>query len=137
MQHAPRWPKINTPTTAGEPFNVMKTANDQQPKQNTINMKYTLSIILALAALLAVGCDQKKAAINEKTEATKDAIDTRKDQVNADAKEATKQADANAKLDKAKIEASKDATQAQLDADKKKADAEADAAKAKVDAENK
>ena len=100
-------------------------------------MKQTLSILLALAALLAVGCNPKKAAINEQTEATKDAIDTRKDEVNANAKEAVKQTDANADLNKAQIEANKDAAQAQLDADKKKADAEADAAKAKVDSEEK
>ena len=99
-------------------------------------MKYTLTIILAFSAFLAVGCDKQKAAINDQNEATKDAIDLRKNEVNSAAKAATKQADANSVIDKAIIEANKDAVQAQLDADKKKADAEAEAAKAKVDAEN-
>ena len=69
-------------------------------------------------------------------EATKEAIDTRKAEVDADAKYATKQTDVNAKIDKARIEANKVSAQAQLDAEKKKAEAEADAAKAKVDAPN-
>jgi len=100
-------------------------------------MKYTTSLILAIAALFAVSCDKQKGAINNQNEATKDAIDLRKDEVNANAKEASKQADTNAEINKARIEANKDSAQAQLDADKAKADAEAEAAKAKVDAENK
>ncbi len=100
-------------------------------------MKYTTLVILALAASFSVGCDKQKAAIDETKNATKEAIDMRKDEVNAVAKEATKQTDTNATIDKARIEADKDSVQAQLDADKKKADAEADAAKAKVDAEKK
>ena len=92
---------------------------------------------LALAAAVTIGCDQKKSAINDTREATKQAIDIRKDEVNVAAKKATAQTDANATIDKARIEANKASMQAQLDADKKKADAEAAAAKAKLDAENK
>lgn len=99
-------------------------------------MKFPTYTIAALAAILTTSCNKQKAAINESTEATKDAIDTRKAEVDANAKLATEQTDANAKIDKARIEADKASAQAQLDANKKKAEAEAEAAKAKVDAEN-
>jgi hypothetical protein len=100
-------------------------------------MKRTQLAILALAAGLIVGCDKKEATVDQNKEATKNAIDNRKDAVDATAKDAKQQADVDATLKKAKIEATKDATQAQLDADKKKAEAEAAAAKAKIDAEKK
>ena len=98
-------------------------------------MKHAKYLILAIAAILTVACNEKKAAIEDNKDATKEAIDMRKSEVNADAKEAIRQTDTNAKIDKARIEANKEAIQAQLDADKKVADAEAEAAKAKVDAE--
>jgi PBP1b-binding outer membrane lipoprotein LpoB len=98
-------------------------------------MKYLVPV--ALAALFLVGCDKEKTASEYKNEATKSAIDTRKDAVDVAAKEATKQSDVDAAIDKAKIEAKKVATQAQLDADKKKADALAELEKAKSDAEKK
>jgi hypothetical protein len=125
------------------------TANENQSeptKQKHIKMKspqikgsrkHLNLVILALAAGLSVGCDKQKTAIDDHKEATKEAINIRKDEVNTAAKKATAQTDANAKIDKAQIEANKDSIQAQLDADKKKADAEAAAAKAKLDAENK
>lgn len=99
-------------------------------------MKHTKLLLLAFTAIISVSCDKQKTAINENNDATKHAIDARKDEVNADAKDATKRTDINAAIDKAQIEANKVAMQAQLDADKKKADADAKAAKAKVDAEN-
>ena len=68
---------------------------------------------------LSVGCDKQKSAVNENKEATKEAIDIRKDEVNVAAKKATAQTDANAAIDKAQIEANKKSLQAQLDADKK------------------
>ena len=98
-------------------------------------MKYLIPV--ALAAFVLVGCDNQKTAIEDKQEATKSAIDTRKDAVDVAAKDATKQADVDAAVDKARIEARKVAAQAQLDADKKKADALAALEKAKVDAEKK
>src|SRR6476646_9085402 len=98
-------------------------------------MKYLIPV--ALAAFVLVGCDKQKAAIETNKEATKDAIDNRKDAVGAAAKDATKQADVDAAIEKAKIEANKEAALAQLDADKKKADAQATLEKAKVDAEKK
>lgn len=98
-------------------------------------MKSTTSIIL-FAAVLSVSCNEQKAAIEDNKDATKEAIDERKAEVNSDAKLATQLTETNATIDKARIEANKDSMQAQLDANKKKADAEADAAKAKVDAEN-
>ncbi len=98
-------------------------------------MKYPTYAIAAIAAVLTIGCNKQKAVIDDTTDATKEAIDTRKAEVDADAKYATEQTDVGAKIDKARIEANKDSIQAQLDADKKKAEAEADAAKAKVDAE--
>ena len=100
-------------------------------------MKLTNYIILSLVAVLAIGCDKQKTAIEENKEATKEAIDMRKTEVDKAAKDATRQTDVNATIDKARIEANKDSIQAQLDADKKKADAQAEADKAKVDAENK
>jgi hypothetical protein len=100
-------------------------------------MKYPNYAIIAIAAILTIGCNKQKAVINDSTDATKEAIDTRKDEVAADAKYATEQTDVNAKIDKARIEANKVSAQAQLDADKKKVEAKADAAKAEVDAENK
>lgn len=100
-------------------------------------MKSIKYAILALAAVVSVSCDKQKSAIDKSNEATKEAIDNRKDEVNADAKSAIKQTNTNAAIDKANIEANKDSAQAQLDADKKKADADAAAAKAAVDAQNK
>jgi hypothetical protein len=97
-------------------------------------MKHTKLILLSSLAILSVGCNPKKTAIEKDAKATKEAIDVRKDEVDAAAKEATKQTDANAEIDKARIEAGKVSDKAELDADKKKADAEADAEKAKVDA---
>lgn len=98
-------------------------------------MKIPTSAIAVIAALLAISCNKQKAAIDETKEASQKAIETRRDQIGADAKSATEQSDANATIEKAGIEAAKVSGQAQLDADKKKVEAEADAAKAKVDAE--
>ena len=100
-------------------------------------MKHINLALLALAAAVFVGCDKQNAVIENKKEATKTAIDIRKDAVDVAAADAKKQADADAAMDKAKIEAKRDAAQAQLDADKKKADATAALEKAKVDAEKK
>lgn len=98
------------------------------------SIKYAL---FALAAIVTVSCDKQKSAIDESNKATKEAIDVRKDEVNADAKQAVRQTETNAAIDKARIEADKVSAQAQLDADKKKSDAAAEAAKEEVDAENK
>jgi hypothetical protein len=100
-------------------------------------MKHLNLALLALTAAAFVGCDKHDAVIENKKEATKTAIDIRKDAVDVSAADAKKQADADAAIDKAKIEAKRDATQAQLDADKKKADAAAALEKAKADAEKK
>lgn len=101
-------------------------------------MKYAKWIFLAVIAAAAfVGCDKEKASIEDTKDATKNAIDIRKDTVDAVAKDAKKQADLNAASEKARIEANKDVLQAQLDADKKKADAIAKAEKARLDAEKK
>ena len=99
-------------------------------------MKYPTYTIVVIATILTIGCNKQKAVIDDKTDATKEAIDTRKGEVAEDAKYATERTDVNAKIDKARIEANKVSDEAQLDADKKKSEAEADAAKAKVDAEN-
>ena len=99
-------------------------------------MKYPTYAIVAIATVLTIGCNKQKTAIDESTDATKEAIDTRKAEVTADAKYATEQTDVNAKIDKARIEANKVSAQAQLDAEKKQVEAEADAAKAKVDAQD-
>lgn len=98
------------------------------------SIKYSL---LALAAVVSVSCDKQKTAIDESNEAAKEAIDIRKDEVNANAKNAIKQTNTNATIDMARIEADKVSAQAQLDAEKKKSDAAAAAAKAEVDAQNK
>jgi hypothetical protein len=104
-------------------------------KTKTKKMKPIMLGIVAVCVL--VGCDKKDTAIDNKTGVTKNAIDSRKDAVDAAAKEAKKQADVDAAVDKAKIEAKQAAAQAQLDADKKIADAKAALEKAKLDAEKK
>ena len=100
-------------------------------------MKYAKYITIAMTAVLTFSCNKEKTAIDQHNEAKKEAIDLRKTEVNADAKEAIKNTDANAKIDKAIIEANKESMQAQLDADKKISDAEAEAAKAKVNTKEK
>ncbi len=94
----------------------------------------TITAVLVLSILVIVSCNKEKSAINAKAEATKDAIDKEKRDVNTAAANATQQTDHNAAVDKANIEAAKTIAQAQLDADKIKADAEAAAAKTKLDA---
>ena len=98
-------------------------------------MKYQPYALIALAALFTASCNKEKLAIEENKDATQHEIEIRKDEVNADAKSATKQAELNADLDKASIQAEKNMIQAQLDAEKRQAEADADAAKAKVDTE--
>lgn len=90
-----------------------------------------------LAAVITISCNEKKSAIDQSTIDTKNAINARKAEVDADAKYATEQADLQAGVNKAMIEADKVSSQARLDADKKIVDAEAAAAKARVDAESK
>jgi|GEM_PF-1133453 len=92
---------------------------------------------LALSALLVIGCNKEKAAIDANNETTQTTLDQQKANVDAAAKEARAQTDVDAKIDKAVINANQTIDQAQLDAEKKKADAEAEAAKAKVEAEKK
>jgi hypothetical protein len=82
-------------------------------------MKYL--ILGVLAASVLVGCDKQNAAIDEKNQAAKVAIDNEKKSVDVAAAEAKKQV----------------ADQAQLDADKQKADAQAALEKAKLAAEKK
>ena len=52
-----------------------------QPKPKINIMKHITPVILALASLLIVGCDKDKAAIDAKEDATKNAINDRKDAV--------------------------------------------------------
>ena len=49
-------------------------------------MKQLIPVVLA--AFVLVGCDKQKAAIEDNKEATKNAIDSQKDAVNAAAKDA-------------------------------------------------
>ena len=93
-----------------------------------------LLIPMILAAFVLVGCDQRKAAIDDNATVTKSVIDQEKKDVNAAAVVAIKQAETDALVEKAKIEKNKLAAQAQLDADKVKADAQAEFEKAKLDA---
>ncbi len=99
-------------------------------------MKHISLTLIALTSLTLVGCNKQKMAIDDQKQATLNAIDDRKVNVNAEAKEATAQADINAVIDKANIEADRTTDQARLDAAKKQAEADAIAAKARVDAEN-
>jgi hypothetical protein len=101
-------------------------------------MKTTTLLFLAFtSAATLTSCNEKKAAIDANRNATKDAIDDRKEEVNEVAKAATQQADINAEIIKANIEAANKSAQAQLNANKVKADADAVAEKARVDALNK
>ena len=115
---------------------TLTTIQIQNTHKHT-TMKLTKLLMLALTAVIFVSCDKQKTAIDENNAATKQEIDSRKDEVNANAKDAINRTDTNATIDKAQIEANKVSMQAQLDADKKKADADAKAAKARVDAEQK
>jgi len=99
-------------------------------------MKYQTYALVAIAATLTIGCNKQKAEIDEIKDATTDAIDVQKEEVNADARYAAEQTELNAKIDLARIEADKISANAQLDADKKRAEAEAEAAKARIDAAN-
>lgn len=99
-------------------------------------MKPTTFALAGLAVILSVSCNKEKAAIEETKDATIEAINVRKAEVDADAKFAQEQTDINARIDKSNIEANKDFIQAELDADKKKAEAVAKAAKTRIDAEN-
>jgi hypothetical protein len=105
------------------------------PKKDDIMKNQTYAFI-ALTAFLTASCNKQKAAIDETNNATQNAIEIRKDRVDADAKLATEQIEANAESDKVNVQAEKASMQARLDAEKKMAEAEAEAAKAKVDAEN-
>jgi 3-hydroxy-3-methylglutaryl CoA synthase len=108
---------------------ILKTRALLQGKLNPVTTS-----LLALSALVIVGCDQQKTAIDDSTDHTQSMIEERKDAVAADAADATRRVDVNADIDKANIEAEKVATEAQLDADKIKAGAEGAAEKARVDA---
>jgi PBP1b-binding outer membrane lipoprotein LpoB len=48
-------------------------------------MKHLIPVVIALAAFVLVGCDKQKSAIDDNKEATKNAIDNRKDAVDAQA----------------------------------------------------
>jgi len=100
----------------------------------TIYILMKILIPVVLAALVLVGCDQQKSAIDDQKATTKTAIDQEKKAVDNAATAATKQAETDAEVEKAKIERNKLSAQAQLDADKVKADAKAEFEKAKVDA---
>jgi hypothetical protein len=98
-------------------------------------MKYPTYAMIVIASALTIGCNKEKARIDDSNAAMHEAIDERKDEIDADAKYATEQTAAAAAIEKARIEAERGSMQAQLDADKKKADAEAEAEKARVDAQ--
>lgn len=98
-------------------------------------MKSHFIVLIAIAAALTLSCNEKKSAVNDATETTKERIDKEKAEVDAAAKEAIERTEAKAAVDKATIEANTGIIQAQLDAEKKLADAAAKEAKAKIDAE--
>ena len=59
-------------------------------------MKYQQYALIALTALLTASCNKEKAAIEDNKDATQNAVEIRKDEVDEVAKEATEQAEANA-----------------------------------------
>lgn len=100
-------------------------------------MKNILRAFIATAFVVLVSnCNKQKSAINEAKDADQAVIESRKDKVDADAKNAIEQTQINADIDKANIKANQEALKAQLDAEKVAVDADAEAAKAKIDAEN-
>lgn len=99
-------------------------------------MKYQTYALVAIASILTVSCNQQKSEIDDIKDATTDAIDVQKEEVDANARYATEQTELNAEIDKAQIEADKISANARLDAEKKRAEAEAKAAKARVDAQD-
>ena len=98
-------------------------------------MKHTKLALLALSAVVIIGCNKKKAEIDANTDAVKTEIEHRKDAVDSVAKEATAQTNANADIDKANIEANKAAAQANIEANKVAAQAQLDADKKKAEAD--
>ena len=66
-------------------------------------MKDIIPAIVAFSTLFIVACDKDKAAVEARTDATKDAIDNRKVEVKKAASDAIKQTDINANIDKANI----------------------------------
>ncbi len=73
-------------------------------------MKTNTLILLALSTFLVTSCNKQKAAIDDRAEASKEAIDSRKDSVEAEAETAKEQTDTNAAIDKANIDAAKQPT---------------------------
>ena len=105
-------------------------------RKTPYHMKSIIPFI-AISTLFLTGCDKEKAAVNASNSADKEALDKRKDAVDAAAKDAQKQNVEDAAVTKANIEANKDSIKAQLDAEKDKSDAAARAEKARIDAERK
>jgi hypothetical protein len=92
-------------------------------------MKTPFILTVAAAAILAVGCDQQKQALNERS------IDSEKDNIQKSAREAKSEVDKQAKTQKDMLDAEAKSAQAQLDAEKARVRAEAAPdAQPKVDA---
>ena len=92
-------------------------------------MKTPFILTVAAAAILAVGCDQQKQAINDRS------IDSEKDNIQKTAREAKSEVDKQAKAQKDMLEAEAKSAQAKLDAEKARLKAEATPdAQPKVDA---
>ena len=86
------------------------------------------SIILIIAAMVAIGCDQQRQATNDRS------LDSEKSAVTKSAREAKKAVEAKADAQKERLDAEAKAAQARIDAEKARAKAEATDAQAKVDA---
>jgi hypothetical protein len=112
-------------------------ALDQEPDtfQATSMKHITLAVFTAFAFILT-SCNKENTTIENRKDATQQALDQRKHDAEVGAREAKIQADAEADKKKAQIEADKEATQAQIEADKKKAAVQARADKAMVTATN-
>ncbi|HEY0551971.1 MAG TPA: BON domain-containing protein [Verrucomicrobiae bacterium] len=92
-------------------------------------MKTPFILTVAAAAILAVGCDQQKQAVNDRS------IDSEKNNIQKSAREAKAEVDKQAKVQKDMLEAEAKSAQAKLDAEKARAKAEATPdAQPKVDA---
>jgi len=92
-------------------------------------MKTPFILTVAAAAILAVGCDQQKQAVNDRS------IDSEKDNIQKTAREAKSEVDKQAKAQKDMLEAESKSAQAKLDAEKARLKAESTPdAQPKVDA---
>ena len=93
--------------------------NEVQAKEREIKtMKTPFILTVAAAAILAVGCDRQKQALNDRS------VDSERDNIRKTAREAKSEVDKQAKAQKDMLDAEAKSAQAKLDAEKARTKAE-------------